>query len=54
MFPTKWYIALILACLLQVSFAFPMLKLVARDPETGVAPVADQFGGTGGTSGADW
>jgi hypothetical protein len=24
MFPTKWYIALILACLLQVSFAFPV------------------------------
>ncbi|KAG1864640.1 hypothetical protein DFJ58DRAFT_743459 [Suillus subalutaceus] len=51
MFPSKWYIPVILACLLQVSLALP---LVARDPETDVAPVTDQFGGTGGSSGADW
>lgn len=52
MFPTKYFIPLILACLLHVSFALPMLKIEAR--ETAVAPVTDQFGGGGGGSGADW
>ncbi|KAG2756526.1 hypothetical protein P692DRAFT_20825761 [Suillus brevipes Sb2] len=53
MLPPKSYIVLIFACLLNLSLALPMQKHAARHPEP-AAPVADQFGGGGGGSGADW
>ncbi|KAG2076990.1 hypothetical protein BDR04DRAFT_636662 [Suillus decipiens] len=51
MFPSKWYIALFLTCILQVSIAIPMSKH-HNDSKGGVGPVADQFG-SGNTGGPD-
>ncbi|KAH7927391.1 hypothetical protein BV22DRAFT_1193657 [Leucogyrophana mollusca] len=48
-FSSKWYIAFLLACVLQVSVALP-IELAERD-----RPVADNFGGGGGGGGGpDW
>ncbi|KIK98336.1 hypothetical protein PAXRUDRAFT_9624 [Paxillus rubicundulus Ve08.2h10] len=52
MFAAKSYIALLLACLLQVSLALPIADLAARESTKG--PVADQFGGGGGGGPPDW
>ncbi|KAJ8596787.1 hypothetical protein M405DRAFT_804855 [Rhizopogon salebrosus TDB-379] len=51
MFAAKWYIAFMLACLLQVSLALPMPELAAREPEAHTPSTE----GSGGTSqGPDW
>ncbi|KAN0100872.1 hypothetical protein V8E55_000856 [Tylopilus felleus] len=52
MVAAKCYLALLLACLIQVSLALPTPpEPVARHPVEG--PVPDYFGGSGGGA-ADW